>query len=109
VSPLDPTMPGGMAGVAGLAGGDADLEALKRDTGPAATRAAALALEQTFFTQLLDAMRRTIPDSGLFPRSAMRTTYEGMFDRSISEKLAESDPLGLVKQLAPEEAGHARR
>jgi Rod binding domain-containing protein len=107
VSPLDPTLPGGLTGVANLAGGP-DLDALKRG-GPAARRAAALALEQTFFTQLLEAMRRTIPESGLFPRSPMRTTYEGMFDRSISEKLAASDPLGLVAQLAPEEADDAGR
>ena len=109
MSPLDPTMPGGMAGVASLAGGGPDLDALKRGRGADAQRAAARALEQTFFTQLLEAMRRTIPESGLFPRSPMRTTYEGMFDRSISEKLAQSDPLGLVKQLAPEEPGDAGR
>jgi Rod binding domain-containing protein len=108
VSPLDPTLPGGLMGVASLQGGP-DLEALKRGAGPDAQRAAALALEQTFFAQLLDAMRKTIPDSGLFPRSAMRTTYEGMFDRTISEKLAESDPLGLVARLAPEEVGHEGR
>lgn len=108
MSPLDPTLPGGMAGVSSLAGGP-DLDALKRGTGRDGQRAAALALEQTCFAELLEAMRRTIPESGLFPRSPMRTTYEGMFDRAISEKLSESDPLGLVAQLAPEEAGHAGR
>jgi len=108
VSPLDPTAPGGLAGAASLASGP-DLEALKRGTGRDSQRAAALALEQTFFAQLLEAMRRTIPESGLFPRSPMRTTYEGMFDRSISEKLAQSDPLGLVNELAPEEVGRAGR
>lgn len=108
MSLIDPTIPGGMAGVASLAGGP-DLAALERGAGRDAQRAAALALEQTFFAQLLEAMRRTIPESGLFPRSPMRTTYEGMFDRAISEKLAESDPLGLVAQLAPEEAGHESR
>jgi Rod binding domain-containing protein len=102
-------LPGGPRGVAGLAAGGPDLEALRRGTGPDARRAAALALEQTFFTQLLEAMRKTVPESGLFPRSPMRTTYEGMFDRAISEKLAASDPLGLVARLAPEEVDHEGR
>jgi Rod binding domain-containing protein len=87
--------------VASLLAGEIDTARLRGGSGREATRAAAVALEVTFFAQLLSAMRDTIPDSGLLPRSPARTTYEGMFDRSIAEKLAAEDPLGLVERLTP--------
>jgi Rod binding domain-containing protein len=61
--------------------------------------AAARELETVFLTQLMEAMRRTVPDSGLTEASASRKVYEGAFDRAVAETLARTDPLGLVEQL----------
>lgn len=66
--------------------------------------AAARELSTVFLTQLLGAMRKTVPDAGLFPRSEARTVYEGAFDRTMAEVLSQGDPFGLVKMMAPAEA-----
>jgi Rod binding domain-containing protein len=87
--------------VAALLAGQPDAARLRGRTDPEAHREAAIALEATLFTQLLSAMRRTVPENDLLPRSAARTTYEGMFDRTIAERLAAPDPLGLVGRLVP--------
>lgn len=60
---------------------------------------AAKQLEVTFLTQLLQAMRKTVPDSDFLPKSAERDVYDGEFDRSVAEALAARDPLGLVQAL----------
>jgi Rod binding domain-containing protein len=70
-----------------------------RRPGESPEAAAARELQVMLFTQLLDAMRRTIPDSGLTDASPSRKVYEGAFDRAVAETLALSDPLGLVQQL----------
>lgn len=93
---------GGGSALASLLAGEVDTTRLRAGTEPEARRAAAVALQVTLFSQLLAAMRSTVPESGLLPRSASRTTYEGMFDRSIAENLAAEDPLGLVARLAPD-------
>lgn len=60
---------------------------------------AARELQTVFLTQLMEAMRRTVPDSGLTDASPSRKVYEGAFDRAVAETLAREDPLGLVQQL----------
>ena len=75
------------------------LEAIRRAPAAAAPAAAARELEVVFFTQLLQAMRRTVPESDLLPRSPERDVYDGMFDRSVAEAMAARDPLGLVQTL----------
>ena len=97
-----PAIPSGDGAMASMLAGEVDTAALRNKKGPEATRAAAVALEVTLFSQLLAAMRKTVPESDLLPRSAAHTTYEGMFDRSVAEKLAAQDPLGLAERLTPE-------
>ena len=57
---------------------------------------AARQLEVTFLTQLLQAMRKTVPESDFLPKSPERDIYNGAFDTQAAEALAAQDPLGLV-------------
>ena len=77
---------------------DGALDALRRrpDTGRVE---AARQVEVLFLTQLLRAMRKTVPDNDFLPRSPARDVYEGAFDRSVAEAMAARDPLGLVERL----------
>src|SRR5262249_32265616 len=75
------------------------LDALKRSAPGMARRDAAQQVETLFFTQLLRAMRRTVPESDFLPRSPARDVYEGMFDRSVAEAIGRGDPLGLLQRL----------
>jgi len=75
---------------------DGRIEALRR----APRGATAAELQVMFLTQLLRAMRRTVPEGDFLPRSPARTVYEGMFDRTLADALAARDPLGLVRALA---------
>lgn len=81
------------------------LDALKRSAPGMARREAARQVEALFLTQLLKAMRRTIPQNDFLPRSPARDVYEGMFDRSIAEAIGKGDPLGLVERLGAEPGG----
>lgn len=85
--------------VPGLAD-DGRLDALRR-TGDAkaAREKAAGELQTLFLTQLLRAMRRTIPENDWLPRSPARRTYEDAFDETVARALAQGDPLGLVQRL----------
>lgn len=70
---------------------------------------AARELQVVFLTQLMEAMRRTIPDAGLTEASASRKVYDGAFDRVVAETLARSDPFGLVQQLGkPADSGNLK-
>lgn len=75
------------------------IAALRRLPEGPARRAAAGELGVVFLTQLIAALRRTVPESGLLPRGPNRSVYEGMFDRSVAEALAAGDPLGLTRLL----------
>lgn len=86
---------------------DGRLAAIER-MGPAeGRRAAARELGEVFFTQLVAALRQTLPD-GLFPQVPGRDVYESMFDRQLAQALAAEDPLGLVERLAPPATGAER-
>jgi Rod binding domain-containing protein len=74
---------------------------VRRGESPETT--AARELQVVFLTQLMDAMRRTIPESGLTDASPSRKVYEGAFDRVVAETLARTDPLGMVQQLGKPE------
>jgi Rod binding domain-containing protein len=78
---------------------DGRIDALRRAPG-GASRAAATELQTVFLTQLLRAMRKTVPEDDLLPRSPERSVYEDQFDRTVAESLAARDPLGLVAHLA---------
>ena len=78
---------------------DVRLRALERQPAAKAGPAAAKALEVLFLTQLLRAMRKTIPENDLLPRSPARDVYEGVFDRTVAAAMAERDPLGMVHSI----------
>jgi flagellar protein FlgJ len=94
VSPADAiALPGGVDPDVG------QLDALKRSAPGMARREAARQVEALFLTQLLKAMRRTVPENTFLPRSPARDVYEGMFDRSVAEAVSQGDPLGLIQRL----------
>lgn len=78
---------------------DPTAAALRRLPEARAASAGAAELEVTFLTQLLAAMRRTVPESDYLPRSAAHSVYEGAFDRAVATAIAQGDPLGLVGRL----------
>jgi Rod binding domain-containing protein len=82
--------------------GDPDqarLDAVRRMPEGAARKAAAGELGVMFMTELLSAMRKTVPESDFLPRSPARSIYEGAFDRAVAQALAAGDPLGLAERL----------
>ena len=66
---------------------------------------AARQLEVTFLTQLLQAMRKTVPESDFLPKSPERDVYNGAFDTAAAEALAAQDPLGIVATVTHGSAG----
>lgn len=89
-----------MSGVEAVGAALATLGAGRGQT-PRSVEEAAKQVQVTFMTQLLSAMRKTVPESDFLPKSAERDVYDGEFDRAVAEALAARDPLGLVQQLAP--------
>jgi Rod binding domain-containing protein len=85
-----------------LGADDADagrLDAIRRLPKGGAPAAAAKELEVMFLTQLMQAMRKTIPENDYLPASPARNVYEGAFDRSVAESMAAGDPFGIVRAL----------
>jgi len=78
---------------------DVRLRALERQPAAKAAPAAAKALEVLFLTQLIRAMRKTIPENDLLPRAPARDVYEGVFDGAVAASMAERDPLGIVHSI----------
>jgi Rod binding domain-containing protein len=75
------------------------MEALRRAAPGSGTKAAAQELEVLFLTQLLRAMRKTVPENDFLPASPARNVLDGAFDRAVAASMAERDPLGLVERL----------
>ena len=86
-------LPAAVSALMGLGSGPAAAGGVK------GVEQAAQQLEVTFLTQLLQAMRKTVPESDFLPRSAEGDVYNGAFDTAIAESLAARDPLGLVPAL----------
>ena len=81
---------------------DGRLDTIQRMDAERGRLAAARELQVTFFTQLIEALRRTIPEDSedsLLPRSPTRDVYDGLFDRELANLLVAKDPLGLVARL----------
>jgi murein DD-endopeptidase MepM/ murein hydrolase activator NlpD len=95
---MDPvSLPQVPAADALLDGRLAEIGRLDARRGPAA---AAQELQVEFLAQLIEALRRTVPENELLPRSSSTEVYEGLFDREMARVLATGDPLGLVAALA---------
>ena len=55
--------------------------------------------EAIFLQQMMVAMRKTVPESDLTPRSYATSTYESMMDQAISESGSKQAPLGLAMNM----------
>jgi Rod binding domain-containing protein len=97
VSAVNPIDPSAALALADPAAGRID--ALQRAKPGAARAAAARELETVFLTQLMKALRATVPENDFLPRSPSRDVYDGVFDRAVAEAMAGTDPLGMVRQL----------
>ncbi len=62
-------------------------------------RRACADFEALFIYQLFQAMRKTIPESGLTNKMTGKETYAMMMDQKIAEDLAQKNGLGLQKTL----------
>jgi Rod binding domain-containing protein len=80
----------------------AKLDAIRRSPEAQGRVKAVKELEVVLFAQMLSAMRKTIPENDYLPRSPSRDVFDGAFDRSVAEKLAETDPLGLTRTFGQE-------
>lgn len=79
---------------------------------PDAARREQIALqefEQVFLKELMKSMRQMVPDGGLFPRSPEKSLFEDMLDDHLARAMAESNQLGVAKQIAAQiEASRSR-
>jgi murein DD-endopeptidase MepM/ murein hydrolase activator NlpD len=66
---------------------------------PQDVQSAATELAGLFVTQMLQAMRRTVPKSGLFEESFAHDTYTSLFDQEIARHIAQREDLGLTALL----------
>lgn len=55
--------------------------------------------EALFLTQLLQEMRKTVPEGGLFERSGPDRMYESMMDEQLGFQLAQGRGVGLSQAL----------
>ncbi len=61
--------------------------------------AACCQFEAMFLQQMMQAMRKTVPESELMPRSYASSTYDSMMDQAIAESGSRQAPLGLAMNM----------
>ncbi len=59
-------------------------------------RRAATELEAVVLTQLLAAMRETVPEGGLFEESSSNEIFRSMLDQELARSTAAKSPFGLA-------------
>lgn len=55
--------------------------------------------ESVFVNQLVGAMRKTVVKGGLVPESQAERVYQSLLDSEYSQKISESDQIGLSKMV----------
>ena len=55
--------------------------------------------EAVFLQQMMQAMRKTVPESELMPRGYASDMYNSMMDQAIAEKGSKKAPLGLAMNM----------
>jgi flagellar protein FlgJ len=58
--------------------------------------------ESVLLHQLLTTMRRSVPESGLFPNNSADAMYKDLFDQHIAEEIARSGQSGLAQAIVEE-------
>ncbi|NDY42266.1 flagellar biosynthesis protein FlgJ [Dissulfurirhabdus thermomarina] len=66
---------------------------------PEALRAACRDFEAVFLRQLLKAMRKTVPKSGLLDGGFREELYRGLLDEEFARRMAEGGGIGLGREL----------
>jgi murein DD-endopeptidase MepM/ murein hydrolase activator NlpD len=56
-------------------------------------------LEALLVTQMIAAMRRTVPTGGMLEPSAARRTLDGAFDHELARALVQGEGLGIARQI----------
>ncbi|GJM44470.1 MAG: hypothetical protein DHS20C21_13120 [Gemmatimonadota bacterium] len=62
-------------------------------------RKTAQELESVVLTQLMAAMRNTVPEGGLFEKSAADDIFRSMLDGELARVTAEKSPFGLAEAI----------
>lgn len=55
--------------------------------------------EAVFLKEMLKAMRKTVPDGGLFEKTNATETYEEMLDGVFAQAMADSGQFGVAKEI----------
>lgn len=55
--------------------------------------------EAVMVQSMLKAMRKTVPEGKLFPKSNAEKIYEEMLDTELANQVAQKQSLGLAKQI----------
>ncbi len=58
--------------------------------------------ESILLNQMLSAMRKSIPKSGLFKKSLGMDIYESMYDQYLSKEIAQEKGIGIKEMLYKE-------
>lgn len=56
-------------------------------------------LEALFMEQLMKAMRKTVPESGLLGKGFAHETYREMLDKELVKRMSQNSGIGLAKVL----------
>lgn len=97
---------GGMAMSASPQAAVATLMRSKGDS-PEKIRAAAAQFEAVFVTQMFQAMRKTVPQDGMFSGGNAGKMHQDMLDTEYAKSMAMSGGMGLGKMIARELGGEA--
>jgi flagellar protein FlgJ len=55
--------------------------------------------EAMFIQSLFQAMRKTVPDNGLFAENNATRMYQEMLDQEIATKISQQQSIGLAEQM----------
>lgn len=64
---------------------------------------AGMEMERLFVYELLKEMKKTIPESKLFPKSLAKEVYYEMLYDALAGEIARSKQLGIAEQIVPEQ------